>query len=204
MVDTENGNKSTHGPSAAADALLELASVLRDMCIVGSFAAENILSEGDFRGVAERFAPFLDPMQRADSTFHDVPEAGVGAFAKEDMPQGGATGKAADMAPLLAQTYLIAMVSGLRYWRRVAETYRTHESAIVRSLMARAAAPSTSDGERRALIDEIRAYLREVGDVSLQEARIVQTNLDKLAAEVARVASNGDESAHRRRWKTKP
>jgi hypothetical protein len=203
MVDTENGNKSTHGPSAPADALLELASVLREMCVVGSLAVENILSEGDFRGVAERFAPFLDK-QRADSTFHDLSEAGVGAFANEDMPQGGATGKTADMASLVAQSYLIAMVSGLRYLRRVAETYRTHESAIVRSLMARAAVPSTSDGERRALIDEIRAYLREVGDVSLQEARIVQTDLDKLAAEVARVASNGDESAHRRRWKTKP
>ena len=203
MVDTENGNKSTHGRSAPADALLELASVLRDMYVVGSFAVENILSERDFRGVAERFAPFLDPMQRADSTFHDVAEAGVGA-ANEDMPQGRGTGKAADMASLVAQSYLIAMVSGLRYWRRVAETFRTHESAIVQSLMARAAVPRTSDQERRALIDEIRAYLREVGDISVQEARIVQTDLDKLAAEVAKVASNCDESTHRRRWKTKP
>jgi hypothetical protein len=200
MVDTENGNKTTHGPSASADALLELASVLRNMYVAGSLAVENILSEGDFRGVTERFAPFLDPMQRA--RFHDAAEAGVGA--NEDMPPGGATGKAADLASLVAQTYLIAVVSGLRYWRRVAETYRTHESAIARSLMARAAVPSMSDGERRALIDEIRAYLREVGDVSFQEARIVQTDLDKLAAEVARVVSNGDESAHRRRWKTKP
>jgi hypothetical protein len=204
MVDTENGNRTTHGPSASADALLELASVLRNMCVAGSFAVENILSEGDFRGVAERFAPFLDPMQRTDSTFQDVAEAGVGASAKEDMPQGGATDKAADMASVVAQAYLIAMVSGLRYWRRVAETYRTHESAIVRSLMARAAVPSRSDAERRALIDEIRAYLREVGDISVQEARIVQTDLDKLAAEVAKVASNCDESTHRRRWKTKP
>src|SRR5271167_4613950 len=100
MVDTENGNKTTHGPSASADALLELASVLRNMYVAGSLAVENILSEGDFRGVTERFAPFLDPMQRADSTFHDLSEAGVGAFANEDMPQGGATGKAADMASL--------------------------------------------------------------------------------------------------------
>ena len=204
MVDTEKGNKSTHGPSAPTDALLELVSVLRGMCVAGSFAVENILSEGDFGGVAERFAPFLDPTQRADSRFHDVADAGVGAFTNEDMSQGGATGKAADLASLVAQTYLVAMVSGLRYWRRVAETYRTHEPAIVRSLMARAAVPSTSEGERRALIDEIRAYLREVGDVSVQEARIVQTDLDKLAAEVAKVASNCDESTHRRRWKTKP
>ncbi len=198
MVDTENGNKTTRGPSASTDALLELASVLRNMYVAGSLAVENILSEGDFRGVTERFAPFLDPMQRAG--FHDAAEAGVGA--NEDM--AGATGKAADLASLVAQTYLIAVVSGLRYWRRVAETYRTHESAIARSLVARAAVPNMSDGELRALIDEIRAYLREVGDVSFQEARIVQTDLDKLAAEVARVASNGGESAHRRRWKTKP
>ena len=54
MVDTENGNKSTHGRSAPADALLELASVLRDMYVVGSFAVENILSERDFRGVDKR------------------------------------------------------------------------------------------------------------------------------------------------------
>lgn len=205
MADTENDNENARGTSEAGDPLVAFATALRDMCSLASFVFENALMQGDFGAATERFTPFLDPIQRATSAFRDLAEAGIGAFASEGMLRKGDAGKAADMASLLAQAYLVATASGMRYWRRVAETYGAHQSAVLRSLLARVADRHTSDGERRALIDEIRAYLREVGDVSLQEARIFQSELDKLGAEVATAAGNGGESsAHRRRWKAKP
>jgi hypothetical protein len=62
-----------------------------------------------------------------------------------------------------------------------------------------------SEEERRVLTDELRAYLREIGDVSVQEARAFQSELEKLAAEVATAAGSSDASPdYRRRWKAKP
>ncbi len=175
MVDTQSGSDDARNPKGAGDPFVAFATALRDMCILGSFAVENTLAQGDVGGMAERFAPFLDPMLRAASAFRELTETGVGALGGEWSMSPDGTAKAADVASLVAQAYLAATVSGFRYWRRVAQTYGTHQSSILQSLLAKSAASSMSDEERCALIEEIRAYLREVGDVSLQEARIFQS-----------------------------
>jgi hypothetical protein len=55
------------------------------------------------------------------------------------------------------------------------------------------------------LVEEFRAYLREVGDLSLQEARAFQSELEKLAADLATTTGDSSESPeYRRRWKAKP
>ena len=55
------------------------------------------------------------------------------------------------------------------------------------------------------LADEIRAYLREIGEVSLQEARSFEVELEKLGAEMASGGETAENSPeYRRRWKAKP
>jgi hypothetical protein len=205
MADTQSGDDGARNPKGAGDPLAAFAMALRDLCILGSFVVENALAQSNARGGAEGFAPFLDPMLRAASAFRELTEAGFGALGGEgSMPPDG-TAKAGDLPSLVAQAYLAATVSGARYWRRVAQTYRTHQSGILQSLLARIADSSMSDNERCALIDEIRAYLREIGDVSLQEARIFQSELEKLSAQVAEAGgASAEPSEHRRRWRAKP
>ena len=63
--------------------------------------------------------------------------------------------------------------------------------------------PLTSMTE--SLPDEVRAYLREIGDVSLQEARSFQVELEKLGAEITSGGETTENSPeYRRRWKAKP
>jgi hypothetical protein len=204
MVDAQGGDDGTRNPGGAGDPFAAFATAVRDMCILGSFVVENALAPDNVRGATEGFAPFLDPMLRAASAFRKITEAGAGAFSGEWSTAPDGRTKAGDISLLVAQAYLAASVSGVRYWRRVAQTYGTHQSGILQSLLARITDSSMSDNERCALIDEIRAYLREIGDVSFQEARIFQSELEKLSAQVADVGGTSAEpSAHRRRWKAK-
>jgi hypothetical protein len=201
MVDTESGSSGTRDGMRGGDPFMAFATALRDMCILGSFAVENTLAQGDVGGMAEQLAPFLEPILRAASAFRELTETGVSTLGGEaDAPDGAP--KAAGVASLVAQAYLAAAVSGFRYWRRVAQTYGAHQSGILQSFLA---GGGVSGDERRALIEEIRAYLREVGDVSLQEARILQSELEKLSVEVAEAGGAAAEpSNHRRRWRAKP
>jgi len=71
-------------------------------------------------------------------------------------------------------------------------------------LAANAADPNMSEAERRTLSDGIGFYLRDLGDVSAQEARAFQSELDKLAERVASAALGPEQASdHRRRWKVK-
>lgn len=205
MVDTHSDGGDPRHPKGGGDPFAAFATALRDLCILGSVALENTLARGDVGGMGERVAPFLDPMLRAASTFRDLAEAAGGALGGEWSASSEGAAKAADVAALVAQAYLTATVSGVRYWRRVAQTYGAHQSGILQSLLAGGADANLPEEQRRALVEEIRSYLREVGDVSLQEARIFQSALEKLSAQVAGVGGAADEpSQHRRRWKAKP
>jgi hypothetical protein len=205
MTGTQSGTDSGSTSSGPGDALGAFANAFRDMCIFGSFALENALAPGNAGGTIERFAPLLDSMLREISAFDALSKAASGAIDGHKMtPQAGAAGTA-DIAALLTQAYLLAAASGLRYLRRVAQTYGAHQSDILQSLLERISDSRAPDKERRALIDEIRTYLREIGDVSLQEARIFQAELEKISARVADSgAGTAESSEHRRRWKAKP
>jgi hypothetical protein len=64
--------------------------------------------------------------------------------------------------------------------------------------------PSVPEGEDRLLVDELRAFLREIGDAAVQEARRLATELEQIGEVVARgVEQPRASQAYRRRWKAK-
>jgi hypothetical protein len=71
-----------------------------------------------------------------------------------------------DIAGFLGQTWMVAASSGLRYLGRLGQMYGEHQAGLLQALMS----GGPSQDERRAMIDELRAYVRDPGDVSLQEA----------------------------------
>jgi hypothetical protein len=201
MVDTPRGASGSHADPG--DPLIAFAAAVRDMWALGASTLETALAQTQPDGAAASLRPCVDQMLRAATAFRDLTEAGAGAVpGLGRSPNGGTPG---DVASLAAQACLIASVGGLRYWRKLAQTYGAHQAAILQSLSGSVNAPGGSEEEKRVLTDELRAYLREIGDVSVQEARAFQSELEKLAAEVATAAGSSDASPdYRRRWKAKP
>ena len=92
-----------------------------------------------------------------------------------EIPQEG------DLSSVLMQTWLICAMSTLRYWQDLTEVYARHQPTLIRSV-ARHPTPARSilKSEDRGLADEMRARLREIGDVAEREARRLQRELELL------------------------
>jgi hypothetical protein len=121
------------------------------------------------------------------------------AFGSGDLPQGG------ELYSHLTQTWVVCAISALRYWRDLAEVCVSHQPALIRS-MAQAAMPAQPSPEagEGLLADELSAWLREIGDVAAQEARRLQTELDRIGEAVARGFDRPDApEPYQRRWKAK-
>jgi hypothetical protein len=199
MVDTPHDASGSQADPG--DPLIAFAAAVRDMWALGASTLETALAQTQPDGAAASLRPCVDQMLRAATAFRDLTEAG----AVPGLGRPASSGTPGDVASLAAQACLIAGMGGLRYWRKLAQTYGAHQAAILQSLSTSVNAPGPSEEERRVLTDELRAYLREIGDVSVQEARAFQSELEKLAAEVATAAGNSDASPdYRRRWKAKP
>jgi hypothetical protein len=110
-----------------------------------------------------------------------------------------------DLASFMVQTLMIGAASTLRYWRDLVGIYARHQPGLMQSLarraMTRSSTPETGD---LLLVDALRACLREVGDVAVQEARRFETELEQIGDAVARAVDEpGAPAAYRRRWKAK-
>jgi hypothetical protein len=210
---TDSEHSSTGAKSDDADPLLAFAAAVRDMWLLGASMLENVLAQGNPRGnqqgtpqaktdaASASFTPYVEQMLRAGSAFRDLTDANVAALAGPQEAEGAPR----DLLALVARSNLIASAGGLRYWRKLAQIYAARQANMLRSLSAGTGGPGHSQEGRRALVEEFRAYLREIGDVSLQEARAFQSELEKLAADLATAAAAPDESPeYRRRWRAKP
>jgi hypothetical protein len=176
MSDFQSGPRNPGSSDPLVDPLGALAAALRDSWALGMTAVEKVLAQGP-EGMG-----FGDPV-----TFT------------------GDAGKQTEMMSLIAQSYLVAASSGLRYLSRVAQTCAAHQTGILSSLVGSRAGGQVSEEDRRALTENIRAYLREMGDVAQQEARILQVELEKVGEGLARAADAGGVTPpHQRHWKAKP
>jgi hypothetical protein len=183
--------------SQSDDRLLALTTAVRDFWLLGASALENALAGASS---LDQSAPsYLDEMLRRAAAFRS---SAVRPSGSEDSQEPS---KAAEMASFMAQLYLVAAAGGLRYWRKLLQTHSAHQVAILRSLAAAEGDAKPSGKHDGVLADEIRAYLREIGEVSLQEARSFQVELEKLGAEMASGRETAENSPeYRRRWKAKP
>jgi hypothetical protein len=131
-----------------------------------------------------------------------MPESG-GAF---EAGSGGETGdpQDRDLSSLMMQTWLICVTSALRYWRDLTDVYARYQPVLIRSATPRATPqPFTPESEDRVLADEVRACLREIGDVAMREARLLQTELERIGEAVAHGLEPGVSEFYQRRWKAK-
>ncbi len=151
-------------------------------------------------------AAFMGRMETVVKAFDaDLKRAEAGA-------SGGAQDPAAEMAgmsPALAEAWMAGAASAIRYGSALAALGVRYEASLVQSVADRATGQSArSPAEQRALADELRAFLREVGDAASREARLLQHNLERVGETIAEAADRATPSPypfqHRRRHEVKP
>jgi hypothetical protein len=157
-----------------------------------------------------------DPIDQVTSALQDTLLLGIttmnnmftqGAGTSSDDLRAGmeGVGKQAHMATLVAKSFLIAATSGMRYLSGVAQLVGTHQTNILSSLASVSANKQLSEDERRAMAENMRAYLREIGDLAQQEARLLQTELGQVGEELARATREaGTNNDGRRYGRAKP
>jgi hypothetical protein len=109
----------------------------------------------------------------------------------------------------MARAWMVTVGSAVRYWRSLAEVQARYQGALVQAVVDRASGQAaTPPSECRVLADELRTYLREIGDAAMLEARRLQAELDVIGEEIAHVAdaatpaeSGSDPMARRHRAK---
>ena len=168
------------------DAVLSLMAAVPDEWALGTSVMQTLVQQ---TGEASD-RPGQEPVAEFD------PEATTLHF--DDIPQEG------DLSSVLVQTWLICAMSTLRYWRDLTEVYARHQPMLIRSVARRPPPqPSIPKSEDRVLADELRACLREIGDVAVREARRLQRELERIGEGVAGGLQPEPAEFYQRRWKAK-
>jgi hypothetical protein len=126
-------------------------------------------------------------------------------FAKPSSPLPGDIVDGLDVSSPMAHALMVGVTSALRYWRGLAGVYARHQGILMRAAGLRTMVPSPrSEAEDRLLVDELRAFFREVGEVAMQEARRLENELEQVGETLAHEKERPEASAaYRRRWKAK-
>jgi hypothetical protein len=212
-----SGSYSTRGPQVggsfgaqATDPFTSMAGALRDAWGLGMAllragaqqmgAPEPTPGDTSDTGSGNPFATAWETMLGAASQAAGASAAGQGPMCRT-----------AGLQPLVTQAAVVAASSAFSYWRQLMEISARHQAGFVAAMGDMAsetgivANQSMPDEQTRQLTEELRAYLREVGEVAVQEARTLQIELERVGEEVARTAAPfGPSAPYQRRWKAKP
>jgi len=158
--------------------------------------------------------PARDPFAGAFVAMQDAWLAGIAAMESASRTvavdgnaapptMGGQTGSiAAELALPVGRAMMIAANRSVSYWLNLAQILASHQATSVRSVVT--ALDAGAGSEHLAAADELRAVLREVGDLTTREARILQSELGALSESLAQSLQQPDLSApYRRRWRAK-
>lgn len=108
------------------------------------------------------------------------------------------------VASVLMQTYVQSLSGSVRFGGRLTEKMARCQAKMIERL-AEADAASISDGENmRILIDDARACLREIAEISAEEANNLNTCIQAMDEALRSLAGEAGSDGGGRRWKVKP
>jgi uncharacterized coiled-coil protein SlyX len=81
---------------------------------------------------------------------------------------------------LTVQASLACITSGFRYWQRVAELYGSYALTVSRDLSDMRAAAENREEALGGLREHLRTYVRTLGDLTRQESRLLQSELETI------------------------
>jgi hypothetical protein len=110
---------------------------------------------------------------------------------------------AVDFALPIGRAMMIAANRSVSYWLSLAQILANHQAKSFQALRAEGIEGSVAGAELVA-VDEVRALLRELGDLATREARLLQKEFGILAESLAQSFQPSDPSRpYRRRWRSK-
>lgn len=114
-------------------------------------------------------------------------------------PSGLDSPTVAELTPITSRAMLVAAGSSARYWRDLAALCGRHRGSLIRL----AAAPPEPDTQQaRIAADDLRAMMREAGDIATLEAQRLRQELSALGDAIAERMSASDAEPVRR-WRAK-
>ena len=112
--------------------------------------------------------------------------------------------QAADLSPALAEAGSVAIGSAFRYGQGLAELFARHQGNLLKAATGHLSGEAPSE-QSRAEAEELRAFLRDVGETALLEARRLEHELTQLGEAVAQgAAPSAPDDPYKRRWAAKP
>jgi hypothetical protein len=159
-----------------------------------------MLKDPDSERVHDPIRPTASPGPAAGPGGDDQARRGDNAAAPGNSSSDG--------LQVLSQVALALAASGMRYWGRSAELWAKGMPVLVQGFAQMTT--GQQDGGReacRTLLDELRAYVRELAELPAQEARRLQADLDRIAGAWPSGAPPGGPQhpdAPWRRWDVKP
>jgi hypothetical protein len=111
---------------------------------------------------------------------------------------------AADLVLPAGHAMMITANRSVSYWLSLVQVLASHQARAVRAIGIEAIGGGGAGSEHLVARDELRALLREVGDLATREARMWQSELGTLSESLAPPPQQPGLSApYRRRWRAK-
>jgi hypothetical protein len=119
-------------------------------------------------------------------------------------PTGQDNSAVTDFVLPMGQAMIIAANRSASYWFGLAHILGNHQATLARALVVDPTSGSAPESGRLTAADELRALLREVGELAVRQARILQSELSHLDESVVQNFQQPDLSGfYRRRWRGK-
>jgi hypothetical protein len=152
---------------------------------------------GPMVGVLDAMAAFA----AANRPRSDQPRAEPAAGSTSPSQDNAA---AADLLLPIGHAMMIAANRSVSYWLGLVQIFESHQASLAQVVGKEAIEGSAPGPERMIAADELRAVLREVGDLVTREARILQNELSILDETLAQGFQQPDPSgSYNRRWRSK-
>jgi hypothetical protein len=202
------------GPGRSADdPLTGIFMVMRDAWLASLGLRENMTvppATGS-PGAGLLGATLLGPMIGMLGAMADLAAANRRRFGQPSAdgaigsPTGGQESSVTtDFAVPMGHAMMIAANRSASYWFGLAQILASHQASLAQVVGVNAVDGHASGSERLLAADELRALLREVGDLAVREARILQSELSNLDENLAQNFQQPDLSgSYRRRWRSK-
>jgi hypothetical protein len=203
------------GPGQSAhDPLTGILMAMRDAWLAGLGFRENMSAQSAVGGNPGAGLPgttLLGPMigmlgamadlAAANRQRIDQPSAGE---AIGSPPGAQENSVATDFVLPMGHAMMIAANRSVSYWIGLAQIFESHQARLAQVVGVEATSGRASGSERLVAADELRALLREVGDLAVREARILQSELSNLDESLAQTFQQPDlPGSYRRRWRSK-
>jgi len=199
------------GPGRSAhDPFADILMAMREAWLAGTGFRDNMSARSapwGNPGAGLPAARLLGHMMGVLGAMADFAAAGRQRFDQPDA--GGETGSpldgqgsvAADLMLPMSQAMMIAANRSVSYWLGLAQIFESHQARLAQVVAVNGVA---SESDRLVAADELRALLREAGDLAVREARILQSDLDHLDESLVQAFQQADLSgSYRRRWRSK-